>query len=667
MPRVIWSRSDVMNLNRKGRWDTLDLDYSYPNRLDWHPNSDLHRSVLTKLLTFAANSQEVMSRKWDTWREIDRTLTAYVDLSIDEQDVLAKDKRKPVSIVIPVSYATMETILTYWASVFLTDPLFSYEGTGPEDVRGAALLETDIRNQAIRSRMALNLHTQFRDSIAYGIGASAFFWYEKYGKVPRRQSMLQSILAKVGMPGDLYEDGLLYAGNEMRNIDPYSFLPDPDMPIQEFQRGRFVGWVTRTNYMALLDEESTSDGDVFNVKYIDNNVFTSIFNSADESDREARLGYTDRMTEGTVDLMYMFVNLIPKEWELGSKTSPEKWMFVVAGDDLIVQARPIGSFHNMYPLTICSPDYDGYSITPTSKLEVVYGLQSAIDSLWSMHITNVRKALNDMIVYDPMLICTDDLTDPKPGKLIRLRRQAWGKGIKDAIQQLQVTDVTQGNISDMMVLMQMVQQVTAATDSLQGILNQSGPDRRTATEFSNTMQSAMSRLGKGAKVGSAMCMYDAAYIVASHTQQYRTEEGFLKVVGKAAEVLGMQPGTMVPVSPMDLAVGFDVVPNDATMKSGESLSNWVNIFQIIASRPELSQVFDIVKIFEHIAKVSGVKNIDDFKAVMGVSPRVVSDETVMKQREMGNMVPMNEYAASQGFGSEIPDASMSGMQGIGGF
>ena len=74
--------------------------------------------------------------------------------------------------------------------------------------------------------------------------------------------------------------------------------------------------------------------------------------------------------------------------------------------------------------------------------------------MFNSHVANVRKAINDMIIYDPYLVNSNDLKNPAPGKLIRLRRPAWGKGVKDVAQQLGVSDVTRGNIADSTWLVQ---------------------------------------------------------------------------------------------------------------------------------------------------------------------------------------------------------------------
>jgi len=215
----------------------------------------------------------------------------------------------------------------------------------------------------------------------------------------------------------------------------------------------------------------------------------------------------------------MYIDLLPAEWNLGDSPYPEKWLFSVAAGEVVIQARPLNLNHGMYPVTMAAPDYDGYSIAPISKLETQYGLQHTLNWLFNSHITNVRKALNDMFVVDPYMINIKDLQTPEPGKLIRMRRPAWGRGVRDAVMQLNVTDVTQQNIGNASWIINWMNNLVGTDESMMGSMRQGGPERLTKAEYQGTRQSSFSRLEHMAKVVSMQAMQDIAYFFASHTQQ----------------------------------------------------------------------------------------------------------------------------------------------------
>jgi hypothetical protein len=292
----------------------------------------------------------------------------------------------------------------------------------------------------------------------------------------------------------------------------------------------------------------------------------------------------------------------------------------------------------MYPIITASPDFDGYSILPLARSEILYGMQEVLDWLFNSHISNVRKAINDMLVVDPYLVNIADLKDPQPGKLIRMRRPAWGKGVKDAVQQLQVNDITKQNIADSSFIIQWMQKVGGADESMMGALRQGGPERLTGAEFQGTRAGAISRMERVAKVISLQGLQDMAYMFASHTQQLMTKETYINATGRwqreLAEVFGNK--SQLKTTPWDLLIDYDVVAKDGTIPGGIDSASWIRLYDILAKNPQLGSQFDMVRIFEYMALNMGAKNVQDFR----ISPKIMSDDQINRERQKGNLVPM---------------------------
>jgi hypothetical protein len=610
--------------------------------------------LLTRLHQRALESSGEMQKRFAVWRKIDETLTAYIPLDDAEELIKRNDSRKPVSVVVPFSYATLETLLTYMTSAFLDGTIFRYDGASPEDIVGSAMLEKVIEVQTLRTKMALNLHTAFRDGYAYGFGAVSPYWDRRYGKkmVIAEGGWMSQIFGRVMNSGKrrVATDTILYEGNTLRNIDPYRSLPDPNVAIHEPQKGEFWGWVESTNYMKLLEMEKNGDNAIFNVKYLSEIAGqggTSQFNRVRaESGRYSRvstttLGYT--LATKPIDVVWMYVNLSPSEWELGSGDFPEKWLFGVAADKVIISARPMNLNHNMFPIAVCAPDSDGYSVSPVSRLEVVHGLQTTLDWLFSSHVSNVRKAINDMLVVDPSLINVPDLEDPAPGKLIRLRRAAWGKGVKDAVAQLNVHDITANHIQDSAYVTSLMKDVSGSVDSTMGIARKTS-ERVSATEARSVIGNALSRLGKSAKLVSFQLMFDLAYMLASHTQQLMSRDLYVNMTGvweqDLSEEYGVDPSGRMKVSPMDISIDYDVVIKDGSVPDTGNSETWTQMFQILATNPMISQQFDMVRVFKHIARGLGAKDVNEFIARRPVRTAVVPNATVSREAQAGNLVPV---------------------------
>lgn len=647
MPPVINGDSG----NRQAFRPQKDYGYEYPNRLDLRPGSKLHIKLRNLIYQYATESARMMGTRHSTWKEIDHTLTAYIEPDEKERIVKGKDNRKPISIVFPYSYTVLETLLSYFCAAFIQDPIFRYEGTSPNDVIGAILLEKVIALQCIKSKVGLNLHTFGRDAFAYGFGAVTPTWTVETGtKYITQQS--GGFLGFGSKPQRVEQEITVYEGNSLDNIDPYLYLPDINVPIHDPQAGEYVGWVNPTNYMNLLAEEETSD-DMFNVKYLQDiqHKRTSIF-IGDSSGRGTKSGLSSSnvgisgLTSET-DNIKMFIKLIPRDYGLSPKEYPEIWYFELAADEIIVKAQKANLSHRKFPISVCAPDFDGYSMAPVSRIEMLNGMQGVLDFMFNSHVANVRKAIHDMIIYDPYQVNSEDLTNPTAGKLIRLRRPAWGRGVKDVAQQLAVSDVTRGNVADSSWIVQWMDRVSGTDASMQGSLRQGGPERLTSAEYQGTMGGGINRLERIAKVVGMQGMQDIGTFFAHHNQQMMENDAYIKMTGEWQDVLMAEYGEAGDgrgrkrVSPQDLDINYNVVVRDGSVPGGNYSQSWIQLFNILGTNPELAQKFDVVRIFSHIARNLGAKNVTDFVRTGGdIQQQVMPNEKVSQQMQAGNLVPV---------------------------
>lgn len=656
--------------------------YNYPYGLNLRPDSELHKFVLAKINARVKESSDEMSKRYPSWKQIDKSLTAYVKTDDYEKALKQKDSRKPVSIVIPYSYATLETLLTYFVAAFLEPPIFKYEGANPNSVVGAFLMQKVVENHCNSFKVPLNLHTLFRDSFAYGIGAVAPTWDVKWGfrteEVPQGyfSQFLQQFIGKKE-PERRQVRVPLAEGSSLKNIDPYLLLLDPNVPAHEPQKGEYVGWIEETNRMKLLMMEQNNPQTFFNVRYLGdfrNTAFRSQWNKrwseSGRGDRVGQSGYPTAIEAQPADVVWLYATIIPEEWKLGTGKYPEKWFFGVVGDKMIVSAQKMGLNHDQYPIAICAPDFDGYSATPISRLEIVGGMQEHLDWLFSSHMTNVRKAINDMLVVDPSLINMEDLKDPQPGKLIRMRRSAWGRGVENAVKQLLVNDITAGHTRDSQYLVDLIQRVTGATDALSG-MTRTGGERVTAQETQYVRGSALSRLTKAARIASLQCMYDIGWQFAMNTQQLMSKPMWVRTVGDWEQMLALeyglpsnatiemmqingifqQPqGGRMRVSPQDLMIDLDLNVKDGSVVEGDNPQLWQTLFQSVASQPALFQNLDVVRIFMHTARVMGAKDIREFVLKSGQVPQIqpAQQGAIDQGVQQGNLVPLPQGGPVEG-------------------
>jgi hypothetical protein len=620
-----------------------NYNYRYPHGLDLHPDSDQHKDLLREIMARVQASHSVMSSKYKVWDAVQNSLTVYIPET--EKDIIKKSNLSS-PLIVPASYANLQTLLAYMMSFFIKDPILQYQGIGDKTDRlNAILLEMIVHRHSVFFKLPLALHTFFRDAYTYGLGILVPAWEEKYRYVRKRRNRRKRGIFTSYMKESIEEtQELVYEGTRVYNVNPYTFFPDPNVSIHNIQDAEFYAYMERTNYPSLLKEEYTEE-DLFNVRYLKQKDGKSHY-YYDENTRTQgteTLGMSSEYTNA-IDLLHFVIDLIPAEFDLSSSEVPETWLFTVAGDEVIVRAEPLEEDHGLKPILIGSPDFDGYSVNPTSRLEMIFPLQDVQDWLFNSHIANVKKVLNDMLVVDPKMVNMLDLMKPNPGKLIRLRQGAWGMGVDRAIKQLQVTDVTSGHMRDTSTISDMIKHTIGASDTIQGIIDRRG-ERVSSTEASNAYQSAMSKIQKDVMIFDVQIMRELGVIMAHNVQQYLDHDIKLSMVGTWGEILRKEydvTDDFLIANPDSIRVDFDIAVNDnySMFKSGTA-KDWTDLYGLMIGNPELAQKFDMTKIFLHIARMLGANNAHEFLR-QETATQVMPTEEVNAEAQKGNLRPVEE-------------------------
>lgn len=659
MPATINPQNDPSGAQKLLKLREVNHNYDYPEGLNLKPGSELHDKIVREITERARESKNALSTLRKPWPQMEAKLKGYVRPEYYRQiEDTKRDTRKKVvpEIVMPVTFATMETLLTYMVTAFTRSPVFRYEGVGPEDIPGGMLMQLVIGQHVHRNAIALNLHTQWRDCFAYGFGAVHPYWRRKWGykTIVQERGMFSEIVSSI-FGGEARNKvsawSLIHEGNALKNIDPYNYYPDPGVPIDQPQDGEYNGWGERTTRIDLLKRESDDEDIIFNAKYL-----------AHIDGRSSHVSYSeqrddkpsDNLSSKTrpVDVIWMGVDLIPKEWGLGKGEYPEKWVFGVAADSLVIAAAPQGLDHEEFSTAVAAPDYDGHTFAPLARLESISSIQHLIDFLYSSHIENIRKVINDMFVVDPYMVNIYDLQDPEPGKLIRMRKGNWGRASIDAaIKQLNVQDVTQNHVQESMLLRDFAFESAGATDAVRGVMQNRGP-RISAQQASQATRSSLSRIEKIATIIGLQSMQPIGRHFASNAQQLMEEESWVEASGEMLERLRAdyphhfdnENSTRVKVGPLDILVDYDLKVADGSVPGGENAQTWVQLFQFASqtNNQELLQRLDFVKLFKHIARQMDARNPEEFIKALPASPTVMEDETVEEQARQGNLVPMGD-------------------------
>ena len=622
------------------------------------PGSETHWRIVQYLVGRLEMSERKMTQFYSRWRVNERKFQAYVDLP-DYEKILKdqNDKGKPAQVIhitLPYSYATIATIVTYLVHTFTgRRPIFQVSSNNTDSMAAASNMEIVLQYNADHCRLVKQLFQFLQDSEIYGVGILRTQFKTDFAlRTVWKQNMQYGFLDAM-MPQGMQksrEFRKVYQGNEVAAIDPFMFFPDPRVPMADVnKKGEFVFWRSFTGMHELLKEQEA--GRFKWINYIPKVMRANSFNAPEGliSSRslvsrgdpipgyntDARLGQRVspyiQIDQGTCDI-------VPAELGLSPSTRVERWLFAIGNKSQIIQAEPFEADHGMHPVAVTEPHTMGYGFGQMGSLDYLNPLQDTMSWFLNSHMENVRTAINNMFIVDPSKIEVQDLKKPGPGKIIRLKRAAYGQDVKTAITQLQVMDITKGHVNDLALIMKMGDALSSVTDNLRGLQDQGG--RKTATEVRTAGEAAASRLAAECRLISAQAIVDLTEQMCLNNQQNLEDDFFMKIVG--------QEGSQTPIhiTPEMLVGDFYYPINDGTLPIDRvaTIDIWKQIFMAITQDPQMSQEYDRGKIFEYIAELSGARTIKDFKVQPGqmptVMPNLQPDAQVQAQAQAGNVVPM---------------------------
>lgn len=572
------------------------------------PGSDRHGEVLQKLQAMVKFSASKMSNNYSRWRNAEMKVQAYMmqgdyDMLVNTvQESKGAIIPEPINVVVPYTYATLHAAATYISSVLLgRKPIFPLMATRGTNAETARYMELALQSNLDHNMGMEKLWQHVWDSLLYGFSPIKTGWEQTRGKTMRMENGQRS-----------FTEDIKYAGNSVNTVDPYKLLPDPRVPLHECHRkGDFCFDRVELSAMVLKDMETQGL-----YKYTDEAIKlakqtgrTMSDSSGDFTSNRGPMGGKPMLNpkdvvafipgyEGTV-------RLVPKDWKLGDGTAPELWRFVFT-DKQIVMAQVDGAIHDQLPYLIAEPTSMGHDFMSLSQAEMIGVFQDVLSWLVSSRMENVRASIANSYVFDPARVEVNDMRSSAIGRLIRLKQSAMGLPVKEAIMQLQVNDVTGGHFTDIQTIRLIADTTTGVNDNLRGINTQGG--RRSATEARMSMQAGAGRLSQLAMRMSGQSFNPLAQQMISNIQQYLPLDFWI-------ESTGDENGESLKLGLAQLVGSFNYQVSDGTLPldRGALVEQWKEILMGVAQDPELRQRFDIGKIFDYVALMSGAKNIDSFK------------------------------------------------------
>lgn len=651
------------------------IDWSLPIEERLKPSEPFHQDILSKLISRRNASSEHINGRKTQWKATNNKMRMYIDLTkkakLADGSSDQKTKEMPFdrAIVIPASYSILRVLLTQLMSIFGSrDPLIQIRGRGPEDIESSKVLESVLAYDLEEMNAFGAMYAFCQDALKFGCGIIYDSWQREHGptvvKVPPPPGIMGQIMQQIS-PESMYQTkwGVIKEHNLWLPINPFDFYPDPRTPVAYPQDGEFIGHRFYRGYIYLAERSRENGGPYFNIQFMRDKVNSQGREQEDGTDLGVG-GFgnneIDEKDRGTYRLDHLQVKLIPKEWDLGPETNPQIWWFTWSNDAVIIRAHKCAYDHQSFTYSIAESDPDFHSAWNPGIVESLDGLQRYIDWMFNSHLQNLMKHLNDAMIFAPALVEELDVTNPGPGRHIRVTQLAeellmsGGYSIDQFVHQLPVQDVTSQHLVAVNEMFQLAQRMSAANDPQMGMPT---PEKRTLGEINVISASASQRLTVLARLIDTMAIAPLTKRSIANRLQFTTMEQYFRVVG---DQMSEVRDPYVLADRTKIQGNFDYIPNSGIMppdpvrnattwaQIAESVMRFVPMVMQMGVMPSDGMIPDVNKILKESMRSLGARNIDNYYMPFKPPgpppqpPQVTPDEQVEQQVQAGNMVPLDQ-------------------------
>jgi hypothetical protein len=617
--------------------------------------------------------QAASNRMQPLWAEWDNQAWIYRGWRLpDRKDANAVEKGEPPKIIIPISFAQIQTALSFIFSTFTQRTKFyELEGRSPSDDIVASGLEIDLDWQMTYNRMLFKAYLWILDALKMGFGVVKTQWgfdFEKR-RIGRQvhANPMGAIMAMLGRKPTMktieeVAEIPIYEGNKITNISPYSWFPDPDFPLHEFDKGAFVGHEEEESLSTIRGQE----GKLYHgTDKIPRTYQDDLWMSRPRRTTMMRDGF-DKSLMGR-ELMAcirteMIIQFSPKNFSerfgidpglIGAEDYPVKFIATMANDQKLIRFERYNYLHDKFGYSFMeySPDYNGWYNPGLSS--TISALQSLMTWFLNSHVAEVKKSIYNRFIYvEDRLVQVDDI---EGGKNIRVTPGVSGN-LEEVIKQLQVTDLTRGHVQDIETLYKIIQIVTGINDNTSG---QYAPGRRSATESRAVGAGAASRLQMHAQLNWLQGFQPLGRQLIANTRQGRSKKFYDRILGDASAQYPYEK--VILTDPQQIAGEFDMLTYDATLPSGKDRQIQILMEPLTAmlQNPAAAQLIggNPGMLLDHIMKLAGINDWARINAGVGASNPAAAAAAAAALDPSIQVVPDDQAAEARDNGATPVDTT----------
>jgi hypothetical protein len=549
--------------------------------------------------------------RFEKWVGLDRSLKALKKREKDDKENNRRrgDNRKLDEtqrgldyiddITIPLGYFVLDTLEANMHDIFFNrDEIWQYGAVNPEEMPLVEKMGAKRRAADILFNTETELKNTIHCALKYNEGWTVPQWQEHYQTQYGRNDEGKKTEARV----------LKMEGVAFKNVSPYRIIRDPMVAPDDVKSMRFIGsWAP----ISRLDLSRVSGIEADKL----NDARWMWPTEVDYSRTYHHLFATAMMDNFMTIKADLYIDLIPKDYNLSPSCDPEVWHFSLAGYDKIFRARKAKQPVDKYPYYSLVPSGDGADANPVGVMELIKDMIAMYNWLHSVRMAAVRQDLSGDYLVNEKLIRIEDLQQRDPyrgGNVIRLARQAWQNpnAMSNAIQRLQFSHDTKNYSADAQALFENIKIISSIVDPVSGI-GDNPSSRRTAEEINRVVANASKRIKKLAGRLHATWLKPLGIAALLLTQAN----------SKAKVTVRNAKGDWVEVEWYDILVPVETTVGDGYIMQdpAQLAQSWQTLLGYIHQSPQMLGMFKMTKMLEELGRAIGIPNMANFISPAGVA------------------------------------------------
>ena len=509
-------------------------------------DDDFHRKLLQHCKRLVEVSRTYMNRFYDQWDANDKTIRG--ERIPDAADQKAKIRQEPMKLILPFTYAQVQTFIAFMMSLFNQRAMF-YEIQKSKRRQGDISPEGDAElclNRDLQRWMFTKVQYQcYLDLCRSSFCVIKHLWDEEEQTgtytTPEQPIVQPSLFggAFPHTPPSQTQTKYIRQGNRIVSVSPYHFFPDVRMPLSRLHEAEFCA--SEDEFSVVRLKQWQKDGMIVNADKIvplgQEGMQTrrlNYLNASNADNFKTMMGQA--LGGGMCVVTEVQVWITPKDFTdtygnnpLGKDDFPTLFVVWYANDTTILKAEPMNYTHNKFTYDVGEYSADQMRVINESLAEILMQLQDHATWFMNSRVTNVRKVIGDKLVVDPAGVEMKDLENRNP--IIRLKSGVAKSGVDTWIKQLQLQDVTMKHIDDISKIWEFMQTSSGINENALGQYSQG---RRSAAEARTVNAGAASRLKTIATIVWEMLYNPLGHKLMSNYLNLELDE-FQRIVGKEAD------------------------------------------------------------------------------------------------------------------------------------